>query len=50
MRSTPPRSTMEGATTARPALRADYGLGYYAAFVIDPDGFRIEAHCDQPGS
>jgi catechol 2,3-dioxygenase-like lactoylglutathione lyase family enzyme len=33
-----------------PGLRADYGPGYYAAFVIDPDGFRIEAHCDQPGS
>jgi catechol 2,3-dioxygenase-like lactoylglutathione lyase family enzyme len=30
-----------------PGLRADYGPGYYAAFVIDPDGYRIEAHCDQ---
>jgi catechol 2,3-dioxygenase-like lactoylglutathione lyase family enzyme len=28
-------------------LRADYGPGYYAAFVIDPDDYRIEAHCDQ---
>ena len=26
-------------------LRADYGPGYYAAFVIDPDGYRIEAYC-----
>lgn len=24
-------------------LRPDYGDGYYAAFVIDPDGHRIEA-------
>jgi catechol 2,3-dioxygenase-like lactoylglutathione lyase family enzyme len=27
-------------------LRADYGPGYYAAFVADPDGYRIEAHHD----
>ena len=33
-----------------PNLRADYGPGYYAALVIDPDGFWIEVHCDQPGS
>jgi hypothetical protein len=26
-------------------LRADYGPGYYAAFIIDPDGYRLEAHC-----
>lgn len=26
-------------------LRADYGDNYYAAFVIDPDGYRIEAYC-----
>jgi catechol 2,3-dioxygenase-like lactoylglutathione lyase family enzyme len=26
-------------------LRADYGENYYAAFVIDPDGYRIEAYC-----
>ena len=23
----------------------DYEPGYYAAFVIDPDGYRIEAYC-----
>jgi catechol 2,3-dioxygenase-like lactoylglutathione lyase family enzyme len=28
-----------------PGLRADYGADYYAAFVVDPDGYRIEAHC-----
>jgi catechol 2,3-dioxygenase-like lactoylglutathione lyase family enzyme len=27
-----------------PGLRPDYGPGYYAAFVIDPDGYRIEGH------
>jgi catechol 2,3-dioxygenase-like lactoylglutathione lyase family enzyme len=27
-----------------PGPRPDYGPGYYAAFVIDPDGYRIEAH------
>jgi catechol 2,3-dioxygenase-like lactoylglutathione lyase family enzyme len=37
----------EGRDNGAPGLRADYGPGYYAAFVIDPDGYRIEAHCDQ---
>ena len=36
-----------GKDNGRPGLRADYGPGYYAAFVIDPDGYRIEAHCQQ---
>jgi catechol 2,3-dioxygenase-like lactoylglutathione lyase family enzyme len=31
-----------------PGLRADYGANYYAAFAIDPDGYRIEAYCGQP--
>ena len=26
----------------------DYGDAYYAAFVIDPDGYRIEAYCGRP--
>ncbi len=26
-----------------PGLRPEYGSGYYAAFVLDPDGYRIEA-------
>jgi hypothetical protein len=28
----------------QPGLRTDYSPGYYAAFVIDPDGHRIEAY------
>lgn len=34
-----------GRDNGKPGLRADYGEGYYAAFVIDPDGYRIEAYC-----
>ena len=33
-----------GRDNGRPGLRADYGANYYAAFVIDPDGYRIEAY------
>lgn len=35
-----------GKDNGPPGLRSDYGPGYYAAFVIDPDGYRIEAHHD----
>nr|WP_248309857.1 hypothetical protein [Bosea sp. WAO] len=28
-----------------PGLREAYGPGYYAAFVVDPDGYRLEAYC-----
>jgi catechol 2,3-dioxygenase-like lactoylglutathione lyase family enzyme len=28
-----------------PGLRPAYGPGYYAAYVVDPDGYRIEAYC-----
>ena len=34
-----------GRDNGPPGLRADYGPNYYAAFVVDPDGYRIEAHC-----
>lgn len=34
-----------GRDNGKPGLRADYGPSYYAAFVVDPDGYRIEAHC-----
>jgi catechol 2,3-dioxygenase-like lactoylglutathione lyase family enzyme len=34
----------------KPGPRGDYGPNYYAAFVIDPDGYRIEAHCEQPAA
>jgi catechol 2,3-dioxygenase-like lactoylglutathione lyase family enzyme len=33
-----------GKDNGKPGLRPDYGPGYYAAFVIDPEGYRIEAH------
>ncbi|HET9578618.1 MAG TPA: VOC family protein [Usitatibacter sp.] len=32
-----------GRDDGAPGLRPHYGPGYYAAFVIDPDGYRIEA-------
>ncbi len=34
-----------GKDNGKPGLRTDYGPNYYAAFVIDPDGYRIEAYC-----
>jgi catechol 2,3-dioxygenase-like lactoylglutathione lyase family enzyme len=34
-----------GRDNGKPGLRADYGANYYAAFVIDPDGYRLEAYC-----
>ena len=37
-----------GRDNGKPGLRADYGDNYYAAFVIDPDGYRIEAYCGKP--
>jgi catechol 2,3-dioxygenase-like lactoylglutathione lyase family enzyme len=33
-----------GRDNGSPGLRADYGAGYYAAYLIDPDGYRIEAY------
>ena len=33
-----------GADNGEPGLRQDYGAGYFAAFAIDPDGYRIEAY------
>ena len=38
-----------GRDNGKPGLRDDYGANYYAAFVIDPDGYRIEAHCSRAG-
>ncbi|MCC5070561.1 VOC family protein [Xanthomonas campestris] len=37
-----------GRCNGTPGLRPDYGDDYYAAFVIDPDGHRIEAVHNQP--
>jgi catechol 2,3-dioxygenase-like lactoylglutathione lyase family enzyme len=34
-----------GRDNGKPGLRPDYGPAYYAAFVVDPDGYRLEAHC-----
>jgi catechol 2,3-dioxygenase-like lactoylglutathione lyase family enzyme len=34
-----------GKDNGKPGLRADYSPTYYAAFIIDPDGYRIEAYC-----
>lgn len=36
-----------GRDNGKPGLREDYGANYYAAFVIDPDGYRIEAYCSR---
>ena len=38
-----------GRDNGRPGLRADYGDNYYAAFAIDPDGYRLEAYCGKAG-
>jgi len=35
-----------GSDNGAPGLRTVYSPGYYAAFAIDPDGYRVEAHCD----
>ena len=37
--------TAGGKDNGKPGVRADYGPKYYAAFAIDPDGYRIEAYC-----
>ena len=36
-----------GKDNGKPGLRPDYGPNYYAAFVIDPDGYRVEAYCSK---
>lgn len=40
-------SVAGGRDNGKPGLREDYGENYYAAFVIDPDGYRIEAYCNR---
>lgn len=37
-----------GCDNGRPGVRADYDPNYYAAFVTDPDGYRLEAYCGNP--
>jgi len=34
-----------GTDNGAPGLRESYGPNYYAAFVVDPDGYRLEAYC-----
>ena len=34
-----------GGDNGKPGLRTDYSPTYYAAFVTDPDGYRLEAYC-----
>lgn len=34
-----------GRDNGKPGVRKDYGDNYYAAFVADPDGYRLEAYC-----
>jgi catechol 2,3-dioxygenase-like lactoylglutathione lyase family enzyme len=37
-----------GGDNGAPGLRPDYSPSYYAAFVTDPDGYRLEACCLSP--
>lgn len=36
-----------GKSNGEPGLRLQYGKSYYAAFMIDPDGWRLEVVCKQ---
>lgn len=38
-----------GRDNGAPGLRQDYGANYYAGFVVDPDGYRLEAYCAAEG-
>ena len=38
-----------GRDNGPPGLRPDYGANYFAAFVIDPEGHRLEAVCQAAG-
>jgi catechol 2,3-dioxygenase-like lactoylglutathione lyase family enzyme len=37
-----------GKDNGAPGLRPQYHAGYYAAFVLDPDGHNVEAVCHAP--
>ena len=37
-----------GIDQGAPGLRSHYGLDYYAAFVLDPDGYKLEAKHPPP--
>jgi catechol 2,3-dioxygenase-like lactoylglutathione lyase family enzyme len=34
-----------GRDNGKPGVRGDYGPDYFAAYVCDPDGYRLEAYC-----
>jgi catechol 2,3-dioxygenase-like lactoylglutathione lyase family enzyme len=36
-----------GRDHGKPGVRKDYGDNYYAAFITDPDGYRLEAYCSR---
>jgi catechol 2,3-dioxygenase-like lactoylglutathione lyase family enzyme len=36
-----------GKDNGAPGVRKDYSPTYYAAFVVDPDGYRLEVHCEK---
>jgi catechol 2,3-dioxygenase-like lactoylglutathione lyase family enzyme len=37
-----------GRDNGKLGVRADYDPNYHAAFVVDPEGYRIEAYCGEP--
>ncbi len=37
-----------GTPNGEPGLRPEYHPNYYGAFVLDPDGYNIEAVCHEP--
>jgi predicted lactoylglutathione lyase len=37
-----------GKSNGEPGIRKNYGESYYAAFLVDPDGFRLEAVFQDP--
>lgn len=39
-----------GRDNGKAGLRDDYGANYYAAFALDPDGYRLEAYCGRAES
>ena len=47
MRSTRRRCGRGDATTASRVSGPTTDPNYYAAFVVDPDGYRIEAYCGE---
>jgi len=38
-----------GSDNGQPGIRPDYGPNYFAAFIVDPEGYRLEAVCRTSG-